>query len=694
MINELFLWSVNDRHYLLTPDKKTEVTLTADIDNGDKSEGYPASQLLPEELLKYLENHLDLPDTITRLYLHKSLSSTWQHLDWEKLSLCGKILSGRLQLVRYTNFEIAASLSKQQKWLMFDHWEDTRFFSAALQSETIEIKFKTKIDSCLKHNDINNYQGLLIIAHGSEQTEQNPLLTADKHPWQLQLPQRLPAIVLIIACASNNNNFELLIKECLAKGAETIIAPHGQLDAKLMQDFLTGYFTAPSHSIADYLYSQQQENPQANGGANCLRLYGKLQPLSPSVLKDYRQTNLNYHFHKHNILNNLRQAHSIGHETDAQQWLETTLNFLPALPVATQVLLIDYCDYLAEQWATDKIQDIAKIRGQLNKNNSHYATYENEFKSYVQAKTYRREGKYEKSCLSCAALYKRLIEQKDNALLADFYGLLLNILIDLNLPKSANKVSQLLQRCIRNDESDLETDRKNKQYDRQARLYMRQTKYKRAIQNYLIKFDTVGDLPSRREITTLLYAQAWTCPGNDEIENSIITLMDVISGSKSKTFNELKYEIRALALAAWQTENKDSSLSALLKHYAPDIIQDLGQSKDKGPAGMAFFFAYLAGIEDYQHKDDFEKAIVALNDDSYFLELALLLSLCNQTEIAQQYLKNYHIMREDSLDKLNQFWQANGIEIHCERSDREAQESQLIEKFDRQYMLDNGLIPL
>ena len=56
MINELFLWSVNDRHYLLTPDKKTEVTLTADIDSGDNFK--ILMELMPKGIKKELVSQL------------------------------------------------------------------------------------------------------------------------------------------------------------------------------------------------------------------------------------------------------------------------------------------------------------------------------------------------------------------------------------------------------------------------------------------------------------------------------------------------------------------------------------------------------------------------------------------------------------------------------------------------------------
>ena len=139
MINELFFWCVDNTHYLLGPYKRNEIDQVPNIENIAVTDGYPANKVLPRTLLKYLEKNLDHPNTTIRLYLHWHLSASWQHLNWENLSLNGKALNGHLQIIRYAQFEPFVSVKKQKKWLMLNHWEDNTF-SSALQSDCIDIK--------------------------------------------------------------------------------------------------------------------------------------------------------------------------------------------------------------------------------------------------------------------------------------------------------------------------------------------------------------------------------------------------------------------------------------------------------------------------------------------------------------------------------------------------------------------------
>ena len=689
-INELFLWGEGKTYYLLSPSKCQALSLPEKPNHIVAVGEHPASQLLPDELIQELNDTCKQENIYTRLYLHNSIPTEWQHCAWEELSLNSRLLSKNLQIIRYANFS-TPSKKTQKKWLILNHWEETKFFSQPLQSAFNEIKTARKIDTSLLQTDLSRYQGLVIIAHGSEQAETSPLLTSSGETWNLKLPRRLPENVLIIACASEQHNFDPLIKECLEKGAKTIIAPNGKLDAQKMRDFLKDLFNTAEVKISDYLYQQQQHANSTHGGARCLRLYGALQPLVPTTLQDYRHLSLAYYYQHKDILTSLRQKHRLGQEQTAQHWINTTLKHLKILPASTQALVIDYCDYLSERWATDKSHTNSQLRREL-KDNQSYITQNSFFKYYVQARTFRRNGNFERACIAWMNAYNSQLIPNNQQELADLYGLLVNILIDLNLPQTTNQIISMLDRAIRNDTSDFSDDRETKLLDRQARFFIRQADYTRAFQNYQAKAAKLISSSDLRELTTLLYAQAWVSPERPETTQNIEDLQVAVIASPKQTFEHHPYAIRTLTLAAWRTQ--DETLKTWLSYYADDIINQLDTAKDKGPAGMSFFFAHLAGILGFEKKNDLTKAEGALDADSYWLELAILLSIKTDPELAKNYLDKYQIMRDDCMTNLVDFWQEHAIAIDTELQTRKQQEIDLICQYNVVNMLCSGLIPL
>jgi len=688
MIKELFIWSKNNEHCLLAPDNKITFTHTVFHSTAIQN-NQSAQQILPAELIKSLEKNCLNTTGIVRLYLHDSLESDWQTLNWESLSFAGKSLGSQIQIIRYAKFSQTSPLDDKQPWLMLDHWENT-LFSKALQDPLLSIKRNKKIADTLQNEDLSPYQGLLIIAHGSEQDETCPLLTSEGKPWQIQIPAGLPATVIIIACASKTNNLTPLIQACFEKGAQTVISAHGQLDDKKMLSFLSDYFKNTEKinpSLTDFLYQQQSDKNDMNGGVNCLRVYGKLQTLHSTSLADYRTLTLNACYAEQDILAVLQNKHRIGNESQAKSWLETLLNQLEQLPLTTQALLIDYSGYLAEQYASDQLPAIGKKRRALN-NTSLYTSLDNEFKHYVHAKTARRMGYYEQACLYSAQLYKQLNTKNYSPLLPEYYGLLLNILIDLNLPDTGHKVRSQLATCLRKEVSALSEDKKTKQYDRDARLFMRQANYTKAIQYYQFKDKDV------RQLTTLLYAQAWATPMTPDTKNNLETITEYLVNQSTLKYSDCCYELRSLSLALWRTKSSNSSAIKTLNTYAQNTIDTLSTTYDKGPAAMSFFYAHLAGIEAYQSIKHLEQAIIALDHDSYWFELAILLCFCHRAGEAQTYLEKYHTMRQTCVEHLTEGWQEAPHLIENELERREKLESQLMTSFDEAFMLKNGLLPL
>ena len=684
MIKELFIWSKNHEHCLLAPDNKITFTHTV-FHSTAIQDNQSAQQILPTELIKSLKNNCLNTTDIVRLYLHDSLENDWQTLNWESLSFTGKSLGSQIQIIRYAKFSQTSPLDDKQPWLMLDHWENT-LFSKALQDPLLSIKRNKKIADTLQNEDLSPYQGLLIIAHGSEQDETCPLLTSEGKPWQIQIPAGLPATVIIIACASKTNNLTPLIQACFEKGAQTVIAAHGQLDDKKMLSFLSDYFKNTEKikpSLTDFLYQHQSDKNDMNGGVNCLRVYGKLQTLHSTSLADYRALTLNACYAEQDILADLQNKHCIGNESKAKLWLETLLKKLDHLPPITQALLIDYSDYLAEQYAPDQLRAITKQRRDLNRTPL-YASLENKFKHYVQAKSARRNGNYEQACLHTVQLYKQLNNEKDCPLLAEYYGLLLNILIDLNLPDTGDKVSSQLDTYLRNKISSLSEDKKNKQYDRNARLFMRQANYTKAIQCYQWKDE------DERKLPTLLYAQAWAIPKDPKTKINFDKITTCLSNQTALNYPKYHYELRSLSLALWRTKSNHLPAINTLNEYAQNIIDRLSSKYDKGPAAMSFFYAHLAGIKAYQSIEHLEQAINALDHDSYWFELAVLLCFCNRAGEAQTYLKKYHAMRQTCVKNLGEA-PLLGVD---ELTHREQLESQLITSFNENFMLKNGLLPL
>jgi len=683
-MNELFLWQTEQEHFLLTPYTYLAISLSEQNLPTAIGENYPATQIFSEEVITALTKACQVNTT---LYLHKSVADNWQALAWEKLSLKGQSLGEHLHIVRYAQFDTVLS-SPKTKWLILNHWEDPCFFSSHLQAENVEIKTGKKINLTLQQTDLSRYQGLIIIAHGSEELEASPLLTSSGDKWDLQLPHSLPQQVLIIACASKQSHFATLIKTCLKQGSISVIAPNGKLDATAMQDFLKNSLQNPNCNTVTYL-KQQQDTSSLVGGVRCLQQYGALNPINPPELKDYRQLSIDYYYHQQDIVQMLRDKHRIGEEKTAQQWLTSTLACFEKLPVTTQSLLIDYVDYLAESWASDRSRCIRQWRKLLQKY-ACYAEYNNTFKYFVQARTARRKGKYVTACQFWMQAYQTQ-NQEDTAILTPLYGLLLNILIDLNLPQVARSISDQLERCLHNNSSEQSDEDAIKFFDRRARVLMREANYTQAIQAYQYKARELGGSATIRELSTLVYAQVWSEPTMKETQDNIERLRTQLPAN-ARFDKDYSYALRALFLAAWRTQH--SNLKDTLQVHADEMLPIMSSNQDRGAAAMSLFFAHFAGIKGFTDTKHLEKAIGALETDSYWFELALLLSINQQTKKARQYLTKYQQIRDDSLGELTEFWHKKGISLDDELLIRKQEEVDLIQSFDFTLMLKKGLIPL
>ena len=491
---------------------------------------------------------------------------------------------------------------------------------------------------------------------------------------------------MLMACGNEDGNLVAYGKTLLEleKGAKAVLAPIGRLDAKpasvflrnFLQDWLNG-------SRLDQILSVQQALPENQYAAwrYCLLGHGAIRIGQPEGPAEWTKTALAEAarsgqpealrlfveritldcFQKHGNLESaearLRDAFSTAlHDQAAESCMLTALDTIAAtLPELSKAWLLPLLGYLSEAHGhtlLKKYDRLCRDARWLQKSPSAAGHY--------LSKIPYRMGDYPISAKNVAVALSGLSGLEEKAI--GPLGQLLNLLIDLNLAPLAVPVSERLRDCINAHGGANREIFNQSRLDREARLALRQGQPATALERFARKRRQALDNGKNglRELPWLLYAAAWHDPNGVEskgyakqAKQSLIDPAKVMADIAQGNADEI-YLMRALALWSWRAENHEA-VNLLLQYT--DFWRDcLESARDSGPVGLAVIYLHLHdwGGPAPDALPRLEKAEVNLDEEGYWLELAVLFALLGDFGKAKTYLGLFHACRKASIVHLMQ----------------------------------------
>jgi hypothetical protein len=219
-----------------------------------------------------------------RLLLDCSLDVEWQQFPWERFPWNGGMLGEYVQIVR--RYSVGQLVLNQGRSLLLDQWPDFAFLKCMqpyIHSGKVDARRGNSIDAWLAASpDLSTYREVFIVAHGA--TLPDPLLNERGEPWLLKLPEKLPAIVWLLACEEDEGNFDALIEDCFMREAQCVISSDRHLSAASMVRLICDWLENKNVSLIDWLHNWQGCD-SATGGADSLQVHGKLPVVMDSISK-------------------------------------------------------------------------------------------------------------------------------------------------------------------------------------------------------------------------------------------------------------------------------------------------------------------------------------------------------------------------------------------------------------------------
>ncbi|MEI6414901.1 MAG: CHAT domain-containing protein, partial [Pseudomonadota bacterium] len=237
--------------------------------------------------------HLDLADFLiavlaigqpVQLRLAHGLPDAWRDFPYERLQHEGQPLMGRIVVAREMPFPVDADGAlTTAKALVLNLWPRDE----AIQPVEVEnlrrgrpylhIERSRKVaDRIMVSHDLEDYGLLIVVAHGSEGRFEAPFRLAGDMGWFLPTGRGLPALVILLACGSEDGNLLAYGRELLAAGARAVLAPRGKLDARGASEFLQGFLSDwldQGLSVAEALRRGQLADQDQNKRYGAQRLY-------------------------------------------------------------------------------------------------------------------------------------------------------------------------------------------------------------------------------------------------------------------------------------------------------------------------------------------------------------------------------------------------------------------------------------
>jgi len=685
----------------------------------------PSEEQLPRTIAEELSEYL-IKYSSVRLHIAKNVPDNWQRLP----------LPENLLVSRYAQCSATPPrLATKQKGVLLNFWEKDDFCDC-FSSKTAKMIPGAAAQGFAETENLSALSLLCVISHGTEQDNEKPFLLGEGQTWALPLNRGLPPLVILLACGNNKGNLFDYGQTLLKHGAQTVLAPLGQLNAKQAADFLGTFLDGwQKGRCVDELLADSQRKIDAFHGAQRLHLlgYGKLRVTSEPLPTELGDTELNARARqalgeidensRAFVQTLLERLTLYGYQEKwGRDWVEKVMLalferlqlersneadervLLGALKrceakqsLLTRVWILPLMAYLAEYYEYSLLAYCQKAHYKLPT-----TVLSNAVGLYQQwSKLHYREGCYPLALQKLAQGFD--VAQSNTLAKQSLLGSLGNILFDFALPSLAEPVIDQLSHSLKAKDSPDSGRQRFNLLDRQGHLALRQYKLEKAICFYERKYQKAlqQEENGHRELAWLLYATAWagSYEASDYACEARAALPDVsdIEEMVNKGNPNTAYLLRALALWSWR--EGDAEIAMLLLDYVPFINRRLSR-QDPGP--FAFVIAYLH-LYQRDHGSlgnkipSWARAQAMLESQGYWLELAAFHAFFGETEAAQRCLGRFQSIRGEAVDNLMKIapylesspdWGAE-IEVQTAR-----EKAVLLEAPTVDGILQAGLLPL
>jgi len=666
-------------------------------------------------------------DSCLRVHLGTSLPHWLQNVQWTWCHLDGLLLNDRIEIEHYSpepfKFDYTSTPANVR---FFNLWPNQNPFLEFVNLHGNRFNIGYDHGAICAKNTLNNHglaheSALIVAAHGTENTQRGPMQDEHGNTWSLPTQHKLPKLIVLVACGSECGNLGEYAKSLLEQsGVTTVIAPVGQVDAETMSSFLLTFLEAffDGADVSTALTVAAIQDPQRIGPAR-LCLYG-----NGSLRLEPEASSREELVHRINLLT-LSRYQCTGHFSDAVYQLHNKMNLVYDDPHESSVLFRDldssrellwpvcyrwlapFMAYQAQKHDESAINYYRKLSMGIMQKGQHEE--QGLFYYHLSTAEYRA-GNYEKACRNiCKGIKTIEHTNADPSCQAGvkLMGILVNILVDLNVPKFAemtsNKIAHALREADYQPDAGYETDN-FVLLDREARVLVRmgeptkaneKIRYKRAIA--ISDYSNAG----HRELATQCFISAWAClsaqdSSVDEIRSILEKNLEITRTiSESSSSNDYIYLLKSLAASAWLNESpKDLwTLSPCLS----ELFRTYDYLRDPSPLGAIIFYCAMAG--DANAKLLWPLVEQRLCDHGYFFELAIYSALLGGSS-TESYLDKFQKIRRASLahfDILKMFPDWSYVDL----LEREIRDQEVLEKkflVDKVSSAENlsrhGLIPL
>ncbi len=539
----------------------------------------------------------------------------------------------------------------------------------------------SRVEQQLAHGDLSHSSVLVIIAHGSERNEAQPFRLADGREWSLPPGIGLPPLVLLLACGSPDDHLVAYGRRLRAAGVQTVLAPTGRLDARpadrFLREFLCGW---QAGGRVDALVWRAQRQPDSNYGAGRLVILGRgdlrvgrarqpaewpdaelqqatrtLTPASvPALQALFERLTWQCYLRDGDLegaVDALYEALDLEYDDRDRErpLLDVLVQHGSQWAPLTRSWVQPYQIYLAEIYDHSLLP--AESGRRLPNPQAPHACYH-------RAKRHYRLGAYPRAVAELTAGLQALPPARwplRSGL--GLLGVLVNTLIDLNLPEPAQAAFDQLDLTLSRASSASADRQRLNHWDRRARLALRQGQSKIALDCYRQKRQRERRDPDR-ELAWLLYVAAWAdLPEAPDFAAEVQAKLKARYGPDFvfERGNETPaYLLRALALWAWRSG--DAAAAAGVAAWTAKLVEPLGRVQDPGPFAMTLGYLHLY-VQNHAPVEamlpDWTRIADALEREHYWFERASLACLLGRpAEEIQRALKQFRALRRAAGEEL------------------------------------------
>lgn len=617
------------------------------------------------------------------IHLLAGLPEVWHRFPYEWLRWRGHSIHGRLLAVRRAPADLWQSPpSVSGGAVLFDLWTEVGsrsqlqepFRGLGGQHRLDVLRGQGTVTAFLKHRNAGSLSLLAIASHGSELCGQPPFRLGEGCLWDLPLDEPMPPVILLLVCGNDRHNLLDYARRLMERGAAAVIAPAGQLDATAADVFLRSFLLRweVGERLDSLLIATQGEDTTGLGarrllliGNGALRLESaptSSKPSNDSITSSEQIAELCNSTTLRAALEDAGQDRVIdwlykGSGTDPYDpgseriLLELADAALPRCWSQTTAWLLPHLAYLADKYDHTRLEtyeDLHRAR--------HSSLVRTAYGQFGWTKLYYRHGHI------IAAMNElvegiRLLDPESpcDEGGAALMGQLVNILIDLNLPRPGQQVFDRLDACLAGKGDNLQDRYRPHRMDRAARLAVRQGYVVKAMTFYRLRHAEAMNegLDGARELSWLLYLHAW----NDDqalrdTMAAVLALLPHQTPDRVDTMSVIDSEGYLLrALAAWAWRARDAELAAMLNHWIGVLIQR-SYIQDPDPYAQTLAFLHLLARRlgtDNPDLPDWGVVQALLESRHQWLDEAILDWLAGCTEDCARALRRFQAMRRDQI---------------------------------------------